>query len=62
MSESELPRVLVLGGTGFIGRHLIRHILTQEPKTHSFIACADKALPGMSRMTEEEKAMFVVCA
>ena len=41
-----LPTVLILGGCGFIGRNLVRYLVTENLAL--FIKVADKAMPEMS--------------
>ena len=55
MSE-EKPSVLILGGTGFVGRHLVKYLI--QTKACSFIRAADKNLPAMAWLTPEEEEMY----
>jgi nucleoside-diphosphate-sugar epimerase len=48
--------VLILGGCGFIGRHLVKYLV--DNKLASFIKVADKQLPATSYLSEEHKAAF----
>jgi len=48
--------VLILGGCGFIGRHLVKYLVDNKLASH--IRVADKALPGTSYLSEEHKAAF----
>jgi nucleoside-diphosphate-sugar epimerase len=50
------PNVLILGGCGFIGRHLVKYLVDNKLASH--IKIADKALPGTSHLSEEHKAAF----
>jgi len=50
------PRVLVLGGCGFIGRHLVTYLY--ENKLASHICVADKVLYQIAGLSEHEKAIF----
>jgi len=50
------PRVLVLGGCGFIGRHLVTYIY--ENKLASHITVADKVLFQIAGLSDKEKAIF----
>jgi nucleoside-diphosphate-sugar epimerase len=48
--------VLILGGCGFIGRHLVKYLVDNKLASH--IKVADKALPGTSYLSAELKAAF----
>lgn len=50
------PRVLVLGGTGFIGRNLVRYIV--KGNLASLVRVADKSKPEMSWFSPEEVELF----
>jgi len=50
------PAVLILGGCGFIGRHLVKYLV--DNKLVSTIRVSDKSLPATSSMSEEHKAAF----
>jgi len=50
------PRVLILGGCGFIGRHLVTYIW--EHKLASRVCVADKVLYQIAGLSEAEKAIF----
>jgi len=50
------PRVLILGGCGFIGRHLVTHI--HDNKLASHITVADKVLFQIAGLSDKEKAIF----
>jgi len=50
------PRVLILGGLGFIGRNLVRYIV--ENKLASYVRCVDKKLPSMANLFKKEEDMF----
>lgn len=49
-------RVLILGGCGFIGRHLVKALL--EQKLASFIRVADKVLPQTAYLSKDLKKYF----
>jgi len=50
------PRVLILGGCGFIGRNLVRYLVEQD--LVSKILVSDKVLPIVAGLNEVEKAIF----
>jgi nucleoside-diphosphate-sugar epimerase len=50
------PRVLVLGGAGFIGRNLVQYLVQND--LTSKIRVADKALPALVSLSAEQKAIF----
>jgi nucleoside-diphosphate-sugar epimerase len=50
------PRVLVLGGCGFIGRHLVTYLF--QHKLASRVCVADKQLYQIAGLSEQEKAIF----
>jgi len=50
------PRVLILGGCGFIGRNLVRYLV--ENSLVSKICVSDKVLPQVAGLNEAEKAIF----
>jgi len=50
------PRVLVLGGVGFVGRNLVSYLA--KNKLASKITVADKVLPATANLNDEEKAIF----
>lgn len=50
------PRVLVLGGTGYIGRNLVQHLI--ENDLTSKVRVADKVLPALAGLSEAQKAAF----
>lgn len=54
--ELQKPRVLILGGCGFIGRNFVQYLISNE--LVSYIKVADKALPGTSYLSPEAKAAF----
>jgi len=51
-----MARVLILGGVGFIGRNLVRHIA--ENNLASKILVADKVPPMVAGLNDTEKAIF----
>jgi len=53
---SNKPRVLILGGVGFIGRNLVRYLV--EKDLASKIRVVDKAMPATSYLSELEKTLF----
>eukprot|EP00053_Salpingoeca_punica_P007018 m.65000 g.65000 ORF g.65000 m.65000 type:complete len:366 (+) comp13961_c0_seq2:365-1462(+) len=53
---SDKPSVLILGGVGFIGRHLVVHLVKNN--LASFIRVADKVLPQTAYLTPEQTAAF----
>jgi len=50
------PRVLVLGGVGFIGRNFVQYLV--ENNLASKIRVADKMLPALAGLSEPQKAIF----
>jgi len=50
------PRVLVLGGTGFIGRNLVQYLI--ENDLTSKVRVADKMLPSLAGLSEHQKTIF----
>merc|ERR1711991_1159638 len=55
MSASD-ARVLVLGGSGFIGRNLVHHLVVND--LASYIRVADKVLPQTAYLDEAHQASF----
>jgi len=53
---ADRPRVLILGGTGFIGRHLVTYLY--EHKLASKVCVADKILYQIAGLSAAEKAIF----
>lgn len=54
--EKKDPSVLILGGTGFIGRNLVQYLV--ENKLTNKIRVADKTLVIVAAMNAEHKAIF----
>jgi len=50
------PRVLVLGGAGFVGRNLVQYLV--ENDLVSKVRVADKVLPALAGLSEQQKAIF----
>ena len=55
-APSGKPRVLVLGGCGFIGRNFVKYLVDNKLASH--IKVADKAIPGTSYLSADHKAAF----
>jgi len=53
---SDKPRVLILGGVGFIGRNLVRYLATNN--LVSKICVSDKVPPQVAGLSDAEKAIF----
>ncbi|EAY10308.1 NAD dependent epimerase/dehydratase, putative [Trichomonas vaginalis G3] len=53
---SEKPAILILGGTGFVGRHLVKLLASTEQ--FSLIRAADKNLPTMAWFDEAYTTLF----
>jgi nucleoside-diphosphate-sugar epimerase len=53
---SDKPAVLILGGTGFVGRHLVKYLI--DNNLVSRIRVADKQLPVTSYLGAEFKPLF----
>lgn len=51
-----MSKVLILGGTGFIARHLVKYLLANELAEK--IRVADKQLPQTSYFSEEFKRIY----
>jgi len=56
MSEAKDVEVLILGGTGFIGRNLVKYLV--DNRLAKFIAVADKSPPGTSYLSAAHAAAF----
>ncbi len=54
--EDGLPKVLILGGCGYIGRNLVVHLVTHN--LASLVRVADKVLPVMAYFHPEIEAVF----
>ncbi|CAH1788497.1 unnamed protein product [Owenia fusiformis] len=52
----EKPRVLILGGTGFIGRNLVHYLVSNN--LTSKIRIVDKVMPPMAWLNKEHKESF----
>jgi nucleoside-diphosphate-sugar epimerase len=50
------PRVLILGGVGFIGRNLVQYLVNNN--LTSKIRVADKTIPALANLSEEQKEIF----
>jgi len=50
------PRVLVLGGCGFVGRTLVEHLI--DNNIAEKIRVADKVLPALAGLSEHQKEVF----
>jgi len=50
------PRVLVLGGVGFIGRNFVQYLIKNN--LVSKVRVADKVLPALAGLSDEQKAIF----
>lgn len=53
MTDETKPRVLILGGVGFVGRNLVHHLVTNNLSSH--IRVVDKMIPIISYCSEEHK-------
>eukprot|EP01101_Sappina_pedata_P013131 TRINITY_DN9423_c2_g1_i1.p2 TRINITY_DN9423_c2_g1~~TRINITY_DN9423_c2_g1_i1.p2 ORF type:complete len:365 (-),score=192.98 TRINITY_DN9423_c2_g1_i1:143-1237(-) len=53
---SAKPRVLVLGGCGFVGRNLVQYLV--EKDLASKVRVADKMLPALAGLSEKQKEIF----
>eukprot|EP01120_Amphizonella_sp_Union-15-10_P008787 TRINITY_DN3228_c0_g3_i1.p1 TRINITY_DN3228_c0_g3~~TRINITY_DN3228_c0_g3_i1.p1 ORF type:complete len:369 (+),score=81.45 TRINITY_DN3228_c0_g3_i1:44-1150(+) len=53
---SEKPRVLILGGVGFVGRHLVSYLIKNN--LVSKILVADKMLPQTAGLSAEEQKLY----
>ncbi len=53
---SDKPRVLILGGVGFVGRNLVKYLV--QNNLVSKIAVADKVLPDTAGLSAEELKLY----
>mmetsp|Transcript_16388 Transcript_16388/g.24454 ORF Transcript_16388/g.24454 Transcript_16388/m.24454 type:complete len:377 (+) Transcript_16388:46-1176(+) len=56
MAADGQPKVLILGGIGFIGRNLVQHIVSND--LASFVRVADKVLPATAFLSDSHKKAF----
>jgi nucleoside-diphosphate-sugar epimerase len=56
MAASDSVNVLILGGIGFIGRNLVKHIV--DNNLASFVRVADKVLPSTAFLNESHQKAF----
>uniref|UniRef100_A0A8W8P4F6 3-beta hydroxysteroid dehydrogenase/isomerase domain-containing protein n=1 Tax=Magallana gigas TaxID=29159 RepID=A0A8W8P4F6_MAGGI len=54
--ERGKPRVLVLGGTGFIGRNLVTYLVQND--LVSKVRVADKVPPALAWLNQKHKVRF----
>ncbi|KAI8100115.1 uncharacterized protein BX664DRAFT_322908 [Halteromyces radiatus] len=54
--QKDKPTVLILGGTDFIGRHLVHYLVTQNLTSH--IRVADKMLPQTAYLSKQHEQAF----
>lgn len=54
--STEKPKVLIMGGAGFIGRSMVKYLV--DNKLCSFIKAADKKTPGTCAFHADHKAAF----
>lgn len=50
------PRVIVLGGCGFVGRNLVEYLITKD--LASKVRVVDKVLPALAGLSENQKEVF----
>jgi nucleoside-diphosphate-sugar epimerase len=50
------PRVLILGGVGFIGRNLVQYLVQND--LTSKIRVADKTIPALASLSSEQRDLF----
>jgi len=53
--EGEVPSVLILGATGFIGRNLVTYLLSNNL---AHVTAVDKQLPNCAYLSTEEEQLF----
>lgn len=53
---NEKPNILILGGVGFIGRHFVHYLISNQ--LARYIRVADKALPQTAYLSEKFKQDF----
>ncbi|OHS99901.1 NAD dependent epimerase/dehydratase [Tritrichomonas foetus] len=53
---SELPKVLILGGTGFVGRNLVKYLV--QNNLVSLVRASDKNKPEMSWLSPSDQQIF----
>ncbi len=54
--EGDKPKVLVLGGVGFVGRNFVKYLIDNQ--LASFIRVVDKVLPPTAFLGKEHQAAF----
>jgi len=50
------PRVIVLGGCGFVGRNLVEYLVTKD--LCSKVRVVDKVLPALAGLSDAQKEVF----
>ncbi|ORX43849.1 NAD(P)-binding protein [Hesseltinella vesiculosa] len=56
MTVNQKPSVLILGGTGFIGRHMTKYLVDNQ--LASYVRVADKMLPQTAYLSKEHQQAF----